>query len=130
MNEDQATLAIISFLKSSWLAKTEISWDNIDFKSTDNTPYIEPTITTVDSFSLSKSCLRNNCLLTIVVNTPKNTGINQGIKYSDDLLNLFVNKDAITGITFKSGRAQRLGPLGEWHRRRVLINFFYNQEIA
>lgn len=129
MNEDQAILAIVSFLKTNWGSKTEISWDNIDFKSTENVAYIEPTINTVDSFTLSKDCKRNNCLLTILVNVPKNTGTNQAAKYSDDLINLFLN-DPISGITFKKGTSQRIGPFGEWYRKRVFFEFFYNQELA
>lgn len=128
MSEAAIKKAIEERLLAVWGATSEIAWDDVEFKPTTGTPFIEPKYTCVLSKNIAIGCERNFYLLSVMVNTKAGQGGLLNAQLADQIKNNFINR-TIDGVTYLNGRIERRPSKNEWYRKEVLIDFFHDNKF-
>lgn len=111
---------------------TDISWDNVVYAPSSETPFVRLIINEVDSFQVSMSttpCHRFTGIIHALIMVPVGTGTNAVRGYADTIADIFRNA-TFDGVHCKTPRIVRIGDVGEYYQLSVLVNFWKDEALA
>jgi len=111
---------------------TAISWDNVAYDPSPETPFVRLIINEVDSFQVSMSttpCHRFTGIIHVLIMVPVGTGTNTARGYADIIAGIFRNA-VFSGINCRTPRIVRVGDVGEYYQLSVLVNFWKDEALA
>ena len=111
---------------------TAISWDNVPYTPSSETPFVRLLINETDSYQASMAttpCHRFIGLIHVMVMVPVGTGTNTARGYADTVAGIFRNAN-FSDITCKSPKIIRVGDVGEHFQYSVLIPFWKDDILA
>jgi len=111
---------------------TAISWDNVAYDPSPETPFVRLIINEVDSFQISMSttpCHRFTGIIHVLIMVPVGTGTNVARGYADTIAGIFRNA-CFSNINCRTPRIVRVGDVGEYFQYSILINFWKDEALA
>lgn len=117
---------------STLYSKTSIKWENVDFKPTPGSSFVELLIDTDDTDQISMQttpCFRTRGSIVCIIYTPINQGSKPAREIMDEVQKIFVGQQ-FDGITCRGATFGKAGVLKEWYRHVMNIEFFYDSTIA
>lgn len=127
MNYEQTRAALESYFSANYL-DTDVAYENVEFKTSKGTPWVEFRIIDGNESLLSLASegnrmYRRTGLVSVKVFTAENTGTKQARDLADKIAGLFRTK-SISGAIFGSPNIARRENKDGWLQTTVTISFY------
>jgi len=112
----------------SGFVSAPVAFDNVDFKSMDQTDWVRITILDGDSFlaAIGTNCIRHTGIITIQVFISRNEGTSIARTYAQEIAGLF-NNVVDDRVTYQVAALTRIGYQEGFYQLNVDIPFQYDE---
>ena len=118
---------------STMYTASAIKWENVDYKATPGTSFVELIIDTDDTDQLeitsNNPTYRTTGSIVCIIYTPVNAGSKASRTIMDAIRTIFCGQQ-FSGITCCGANLGKGGIKDEWYRTVMNIEFFYDDRLA